>query len=115
LGAARQLCPGADPWRDVVGGIEPFRKALTYSERLNGYNSSQAECLRRERMEAMQNAALARLRFRQLDRVRVTSGQYAGRIGTIKELYLSHTAPYLISTEDGIEVQAADSEVEPAA
>jgi Domain of unknown function (DUF4062) len=98
---------------DHAAAVEPFRKAMVYSDRLLGETDPQTVSLRREWDAALDNAALARLRFRKGDRVRLKDGQNVSKVGTIKELHLRHVHAYRVETEGGETVQVGDEDVMP--
>ncbi len=62
---------------------------------------------------AIHEAALAKLRFRVGDALRVKDGPHAGVSGSVERLLLRHVHAYLITPANGGEqIQASDAQVE---
>jgi hypothetical protein len=97
---------------DHQGAIEPLRKAYVFADRILGVDVIETRELRCEWNAAIDNAALAKLRFRNGAHVRLIAGEHLGKSGTIRELGLRHLRPYLIDLSEGGAIWAADNEVE---
>jgi hypothetical protein len=99
--------------------IEPLRKAMVFSDRLDGSENERTRHLTEVWNKALDGAALSRCRFREGDRVRIVRGDHAGLVGVIEKLGLRQTQAYLIRVDNstpeasGLKA-AADDEVESA-
>jgi hypothetical protein len=83
-----------------------------FADRILGVDVIETRELRCEWNAAIDNAALAKLRFRNGAHVRLIAGEHLGKSGTIRELGLRHLRPYLIDLSEGGAIWAADNEVE---
>lgn len=92
--------------------VEPFRKAMTFSDRILGEHAEETETLRREWNGAIDAAARSRLHFDVGDRVSIKDGHFAGTRATVKEIWLRHYAPYIVTTDEGMDVQIRDEDLE---
>ena len=63
--------------------IEPLRKAMVMSQYLDNVSKEETERICNRWNEATDRAALAKLRFREGDKIRVTEGEYKGKTGFI--------------------------------
>ncbi|MFC5741588.1 SIR2 family protein [Dyella tabacisoli] len=93
--------------------VEPLRKAYVFSDRMFGIAAP--ETLDKKAMweRALDEAALAKLRFRVGDRLKVVSGPNEGLSGAVERLLLRHVHAYLIKPiDDGDAFQASDEQVE---
>jgi len=63
---------------------------------------------------AREEAALARLRFRPGDRLMVSAGPHAGKVGVVAKLLLNHLHAYVIKPAASEELQASDAQLERA-
>ncbi|MFM0752610.1 SIR2 family protein [Paraburkholderia strydomiana] len=97
----------------ALDAVEPLRKAYVFSDRMYGQQAE--ETLRKKALwdRAIDEAALAKLRFRVGDVLRVTSGAHAGVTGVVERLLLRHFHAYLIApASGGKQIQASDAQVE---
>lgn len=99
---------------DAAHAVEPLRKAMVFAKNLLGQKSTETIGITKEWNDAIDAASLARLRFRVGARVRIASGEYAGREGVIVKLYLRHVKGYYVKFDSGEEAQFGDDEVEEA-
>lgn len=93
--------------------VEPLRKAYVFSDRMFGREAQETL----EKMEvwnrAIDEAALAKLRFRVGDQLKVISGEKSGVSGTVEKLLLRHVHAYVIRPKNANELfQASDEQVE---
>jgi hypothetical protein len=95
--------------------IEPLRKAYVFADRMLGVQHSETLSAKAIWEEARDKAALAKLRFREGARLKVSSGPHASQSGIVKRLLLSHLHAYVIQPEEGEAFQAADDQVEAIA
>lgn len=97
----------------AAAAVEPLRKAFVFSDRMFGLAAPETLSKKAMWERALDEAALARLRFRTGDRLRVVSGPHAGLSGTVERLLLRHVHAYLIKPlDDGDTFQASDEQVE---
>ena len=94
--------------------IEPLRKAYVFADRVLGGQNDETLKAKALWEQARSDAALAKLRFRTGDELRVASGPHAGKTGVVEQLYLNHVDAYLIRPADGELFQASDEQVESA-
>jgi hypothetical protein len=94
--------------------IEPLRKAYVFSDRMLGMQHQDTVRAKSVWEQAHNEAALAKLRFRVGDRVTVSSGPHAGKLGVVEQLLLNHVHAYVIKPLDGELFQASDVQVEGA-
>lgn len=92
--------------------IEPLRKAMVFADRMLGADAPLTTEIRREWNMALDNATLDKCRFREGEKVKVVSGEHAGKSGVIEKIGLRHFYPYYIATGDGQTIQAKDDDVE---
>lgn len=59
---------------------------MVFAQSLLGADADEAKALEKQWNDAMDNAALARMRYRQGTEVRIVSGAYSGTCGTIDQL-----------------------------
>lgn len=94
---------------------EPLRRAKVFSSRLLGDDDARTVALGKLRDEAADRAALARLRFRTGDHVRINAGDHSGKIGKIVWVGLRHGVPYEVHLDSASEpVFVRDEDVESA-
>ncbi|WP_322003756.1 SIR2 family protein [Paraburkholderia tropica] len=97
----------------AVDAVEPLRKAYVFSDRMYGPQAEETISKKAVWDRAIDEAALAKLRFRAGDTLRVTVGPHAGVSGLVERLLLRHLHAYLITPENGGEqIQASDAQVE---
>jgi hypothetical protein len=94
--------------------VEPLRKAWVLSDRLQGSEHKDTLQVKSLWDKALNEAALARLRFRVGDRLVVLSDPHEGKVGVVKELLLRHLHAYFIHPDSGDDFQASDEQVERA-
>lgn len=88
------------------------RKAFVFSDRLFGKDAPRTILARGEYDRLLNEFRLSKLRFREKDCLRVTSGAEAGRAGVVRALRLNDHHAYVIEDDKGVTFQAADEEVE---
>jgi ribosomal protein S4E len=76
--------------------IEPLRKAYVFADRMLGTDHPETLAAKALCETAREKAALAKLRFRPGDNLKVTAGQHEGRKGTVERLMLNHVHAYVI-------------------
>jgi hypothetical protein len=91
--------------------VDKLRKAMVFAKNLLGHDSDETIAITKEWNDAINAAALARLRFRVGDRVRIIEGEFAGQEGEITDLALRHLHAYSVT---GIEMRLRDDQVEAA-
>jgi hypothetical protein len=113
------LADGARLLAEGVPGraVEPLRKAMVFADRMLGMTHPETLEAKRLWEQAREEAALANLRFRPGDTLRIVGGPHAGRSGVVERLLLNHLHAYVLqpTSDPGEPFQAADSEVERAA
>jgi hypothetical protein len=95
--------------------IEPLRKAYVFADRMLGVRHSETLSAKAIWEEARAKAALAKLRFREGARLRVSAGPHAGKSGIVERLLLNHLHAYVIQPQEGEAFQAADDQVDNVA
>ncbi|MFZ1907296.1 MAG: KOW motif-containing protein [Steroidobacteraceae bacterium] len=95
--------------------VEPLRKAYVFSDRLFGREAPETQSKKATWERALDAAALAKLRFRVGEEVRVTAGPHLGDSGVIEKLMLRHLHAYVIKPVEGELFQASDAQVESMA
>ena len=110
LQLGRELRANGNP----VDAVEPMRKAFVFSDRMLGLTHGETLRIKAEWQQTLNEAALAKLRFRPGDRLLVKTGPEAGKAGIVDRLLLNHLHAYVIVTPDGDTFQAADAQVERA-
>ena len=91
-----------------------MRKAYVFTDRMLGITHEETLRIKAEWNHAIDEAALAKLRFRAGDHLVVASGPESGKSGIVECLLLRHVHAYLIKSEDGNNFQASDAQVERA-
>lgn len=97
----------------AVEAVESLRKGWVFADRMLGAQAE--ETLKNKALwdRALDEAALSKLRFRDGDLLRVTSGPHSGATGRVERLKLRHVHAYVITPVDGGEsIQASDEQVE---
>lgn len=96
--------------------VEPLRRAMVFSDRMLGETSERTISLRDIWNEALNSAALAQLRFRTGERVKITNAEHNGLQGVITTLFPRCFKAYQITLEgdDEAVIFASDDEVEGA-
>jgi len=97
-----------------VEAVEPMRKAFVFSDRMLGLTHEEMIRIKAEWQHTLDEAALAKLRFRVGARLVVKSGPEAGKVGVVERLLLRHLHAYLIRPSEGEPFQASDAQVELA-
>jgi len=97
---------------DDQGAIESLRKAFVFADRILGENAAETVKLRQEWNSAIDNAALAKMRFRCGARIKIISGEHSGNCGEITKLGLRMLKPYMVDLGESNLVWAGDDEVE---
>lgn len=97
---------------DNERAVEPLRKAMVFADRILGVDAPETSVLRSEWNAALDNRTLDKLRFQVGTRVRVVTGEHAGKSGMIERFGLRQVKPYWIVTDEGGMIAAADNEVE---
>jgi hypothetical protein len=110
LRKGRELLAAGKP----IEAVEPMRKAYTFTDRMLGLAHEDTVRIKAEWNRAIDEAALAKLRFRAGDYLVVTSGPESGKSGVVDRLLLRHVHAYVIKTGDGNLFQASDAQVERA-
>ena len=80
--------------------VEPFRRAMVFSDRLDGIQAPRTQDLRKRHNNALDAAALARLSCREGDQVRIVEGKHSGKTGTIVFVHLRATSAYQVVFSD---------------
>ena len=91
---------------------EPLRKGMAFCYRMLGMQHPETIQARALLERARDEAALAKLRFREGDHLKVISGTHAGKSGVVERLLLRHVHAYLIKPTEGEPFQASDPQVE---
>ena len=91
--------------------VEPLRKAYVFSDRMLGIHHEQTLQVKTEWERARAEAALAKLRFRVGDYLKVLTGPHADKSGQVERLLLNHHHAYVIKPEEGAAFQASDEQV----
>lgn len=91
--------------------VEPFRKAMVFSDRMYGVDDSRTVTARARWMDARQAAHRAELRFREGDHLSVHEGPHVGKDGVVKEILTDHAFAYVIQPLSGDSFQASDAQV----
>ncbi|WP_158593106.1 SIR2 family protein [Pseudomonas sp. 91RF] len=92
--------------------VEPLRKSYVFTDRMLGIDDPDTQEKKAIWNQAIDEAALSKLRFRIGDRLTVVSGESVGVTGTVEKLLLRHLHAYLIRPENGDEpFQASDVQV----
>ena len=94
--------------------VEPMRKAFVFSDRMLGQTQEETVRIKAEWQHTLDEAALAKLRFRVGARLAVRSGPEAGNVGVVERLLLRHLHAYTIRPSEGEPFQASDAQVELA-
>lgn len=94
--------------------IEPLRKAYVFSDRMFGIEHTETLRAKSVWERAREESALAKLRFRIGDRLGVSAGPHAGKVGIVEKLLLNHVHAYVIKPVVGGDFQASDEQVERA-
>jgi hypothetical protein len=110
LALGRSLLASGKP----VEAVEPMRKAFVFSDRTLGLTHDETLRIKAEWEHTLNEAALAKLRFRVGDCLVVKDGPHAGKKGPVQRLLLRHLHAYLIQPADGEPFQASDAQVERA-
>ena len=110
LELGRTLLAGGKP----VEAVEPMRKAFVFSDRMLGLTHEETLRIKAEWEHTLNEAALAKLRFRVGARLSVKSGPEVGKAGVVDRLLLRHLHAYLIRPSEGEPFQASDAQVELA-
>jgi hypothetical protein len=97
---------------DNQGAVEPLRRAMVFADRILGTDAPETLAFRAEWNAALDNRTLDKLRFSMGTRVRVVTGEHAGKFGTVDSLSLRQLKPYWIKTAEGDMIAAGDNEVE---
>jgi hypothetical protein len=92
--------------------VEPLRKAYVFSNRMRGIEDTETLEAKEVFDRARDEAALAKLRFRVGDRVKVHTGPHEGKSGNVERLLLNHLHAYLIKPANEEAFQASDAQVE---
>jgi len=110
LAEGKQLLANDQP----AQAVEPLRKAWVFADRMLGVDHPEALAAKAVWETAREEAALAKLRFRPGDDLKVIGGPHAGRQGTVDRLMLNHLHAYVIqpTSDQGEPFMAADTEVE---
>lgn len=86
---------------------------MVFSDRLNGEANDETRRICSLWNTALDEASLAKLRFRVGDRVRLTEGAFVGGVGRIERLSPRSVYAYTIRmNESGDSIQAPDAQVE---
>jgi len=97
----------------AIDAVEPLRKAYVFSDRMYGQQAEETIAKKALWDRAIDEAALAKLRFRVGDALRVKEGPHAGVSGFVERLLLRHVHAYLITPANGgDQIQASDAQVE---
>ncbi|WP_010490794.1 SIR2 family protein [Pseudomonas sp. S9] len=92
--------------------VEPLRKSYVFTDRMLGIDDPDTQEKKAIWNQAIDQAALSKLRFRVGDRLTVVSGERDGVTGTVEKLLLRHLHAYLIRPDNGDEpFQASDVQV----
>ncbi len=92
--------------------VEPLRKSYVFTDRMLGTDHLETQQKKAIWDQAIDEAALLKLRFRIGDRLTVVAGERDGVTGTVEKLMLRHLHAYLIRPENGEEpFQASDMQV----
>jgi hypothetical protein len=110
LQLGRELRANGQP----VAAVEPMRKAFVFSDRMLGLTHEETLRIKSEWEHTLNEAALAKLRFRPGDHLVVKTGPQAGKTGIVDRLLLRHLHAYVIKPPAGEMFQASDAEVERA-
>lgn len=110
LRKGRELLASGKP----IEAVEPMRKAYVFTDRILGLAHEETLQIKSEWNRAIDEAALAKLRFRTGDHLVVISGPELGKAGVVDRLLLRHVHAYLIKSVDGNLFQASDAQVERA-
>jgi hypothetical protein len=81
--------------------VEPFRKAMVFSDRMYGISDARTTAVRSRWMDARREAHLSELRFRKGDHLFVQEGPHAGKDGVVQEVLIDHVLAYLIQPQSG--------------
>ena len=92
--------------------IEPLRKAYVFADCMLGIEHPETLRAKQLYQEARDRTTLAKLRFREGARLKVTAGPHAGKSGVVEQLLLNHVHAYAIRPEEGEIFLAADNQVE---
>lgn len=81
--------------------IEPLRRAMTYADRLFGVDDPRTVDVRRAWNKALDEASLAKIKYKVGDSVEFIAGPHDGLKGVVTEITLRHAFPYTVALENG--------------